>query len=56
MGVGSTAEVPDQEDVRSYRSAFSEFAEKVRQARALMNASNPDRQAIAAAIFWRNIF
>jgi hypothetical protein len=52
MGVGSTAitAVPGQEDVRNYRSAFGEFAKKVRQARALMNASNPDRQAIDAAL------
>jgi hypothetical protein len=52
MGVGSTAvtAVLDQEDIRNYRSAFNEFAEKVRQARALMNASNPDRQAIDAAL------
>ena len=52
MGVGSTAvtAVHDQEDIRNYRSAFREFAEKVRQARALMKASNPDRQAIDAAL------
>jgi hypothetical protein len=49
MGVRLKA-VPDQADVRNYRSAFSEFAQKVRQARALMNASNPDRQAIDAAL------
>jgi hypothetical protein len=49
MGVRLRA-VPDQADVRNYRSAFSEFAQKVRQARALMNASNPDRQAIDAAL------
>ena len=33
-----------------YRNAFAEFAQKVRQARALMAASNPDWQAIDAAL------
>ena len=49
MGVALRA-VPDQADIRNYRSAFSEFASKVRQARALMAAANPDRQAIDAAL------
>jgi hypothetical protein len=34
-----------------YRSAFAEFAQKVRQARALVAATNPDWQAIDAALF-----
>jgi hypothetical protein len=33
-----------------YRTAFTEFARKVRAARALMTASNPDWQAIDAAL------
>jgi Protein of unknown function (DUF2934) len=33
-----------------YRSAFEEFAGKVRQARALMCGPNPDWQAIDAAL------
>lgn len=33
-----------------YRNAFAEFAQKTRQARALMAASNPDWQAIDAAL------
>ena len=33
-----------------YRNAFAEFARKVRQARALMAASNPDWPAIDAAL------
>jgi len=33
-----------------YRAAFAEFANKVRQARALMAATNPDWQAIDAAL------
>ncbi len=33
-----------------YRSAFAEFAQKVRQAQALMAAPNPDWQAIDAAL------
>jgi hypothetical protein len=33
-----------------YRTAFAEFAEKVRQARALVASANPDRQAIDAAL------
>jgi len=33
-----------------YRSAFEEFVQKVRQARALMCASKPDWQAIDAAL------
>jgi hypothetical protein len=33
-----------------YRSAFAEFARKVRQARALMTASSPDWPAIDAAL------
>ena len=33
-----------------YRNAFAEFAQKVGQARALMTASNPDWQAIDAAL------
>jgi len=33
-----------------YRSAFSEFARKVQQARALMAATNPDWQAIDTAL------
>jgi hypothetical protein len=33
-----------------YRTAFAEFADKVRQARALMAATNPDWQAIDAAL------
>lgn len=33
-----------------YRNAFAGFAQKVRQARALMAASNPDWQAIDAAL------
>jgi hypothetical protein len=36
--------------VSDYRIAFAEFAQKVRQARALMAASNPDWQAIDAAL------
>jgi len=34
----------------AYRNAFSEFARKSQQARALMSASNPDWQAIDAAL------
>jgi len=33
-----------------YRNAFTEFAQKVRKSRALMAASNPDWQAIDAAL------
>jgi len=33
-----------------YRDAFDEFAQKTRQARALMSATNPDWQAIDAAL------
>jgi hypothetical protein len=33
-----------------YRSAFAAFAQKVRQAQALVAASNPDWQAIDAAL------
>jgi hypothetical protein len=33
-----------------YRTAFAEFAQKARQARALMSGSNPDWQAIDAAL------
>jgi hypothetical protein len=33
-----------------YRVAFAEFAERVRQTRALTAATNPDRQAIDAAL------
>jgi hypothetical protein len=33
-----------------YRNAFAEFAQKTRQARALMSAANPDWQAIDAAL------
>ena len=33
-----------------YRNAFAEFARKTRQARALMSATNPDWQAIDAAL------
>ena len=33
-----------------YRAAFAEFAQKVQQARALMAATNPDWQAIDAAL------
>jgi hypothetical protein len=33
-----------------YRHAFTEFARKVRQARALMSAANPDWQAIDTAL------
>jgi hypothetical protein len=33
-----------------YRAAFAEFAEKVRQARALVAAANPDWSAIDAAL------
>ena len=33
-----------------YRNAFAEFAQKIRQARALMSATNPDWQAIDAAL------
>jgi len=33
-----------------YRAAFAEFAEKVRQARALVAATNPDWSAIDAAL------
>ncbi|MGH9646165.1 MAG: DUF2934 domain-containing protein [Bryobacteraceae bacterium] len=33
-----------------YRVAFAEFADKVRQARALMAATNPDWQAIDVAL------
>jgi hypothetical protein len=33
-----------------YRAAFAEFADKVRQARALVAASNPDWPAIDAAL------
>ena len=33
-----------------YRNAFAGFAQKVRPARALMAASNPDWQAIDAAL------
>jgi hypothetical protein len=33
-----------------YRSGFAEFAKKARQARSLMAASNPDWQAIDAAL------
>src|ERR1041385_2671753 len=33
-----------------YRKAFADFASKVRQARALMSAVNPDWQAIDAAL------
>ena len=36
--------------VSDYRSAFEEFARQVRQAQALMEASNPDWQAIDAAL------
>jgi hypothetical protein len=49
MGVALRA-VPDQADIHNYRNAFTEFAQKVRQARALMAAANPDRQAIDAAL------
>ena len=34
----------------NYRSAFAEFARRARQARALMSATNPDWQAIDAAL------
>lgn len=33
-----------------YRNAFAEFAQKTRQARALMSAANPDWQAIDTAL------
>jgi hypothetical protein len=33
-----------------YRNAFAEFAQKTRQARALISAANPDWQAIDAAL------
>lgn len=33
-----------------YRNAFAEFAQKSAQVRSLMTASNPDRQAIDAAL------
>ena len=33
-----------------YRNAFAEFAQNTRQARALMSATNPDWQAIDAAL------
>ena len=33
-----------------YRTAFEEFAQKVREAQASMAVSNPDRQAIDAAL------
>ncbi len=36
--------------ISDYRNAFAEFAQKTRQARALMAASNPDWQAIDAAL------
>jgi hypothetical protein len=49
MGVALRA-VPDQADLHNYRSAFTEFAGKVRQTRALMAGANPDRQAIDAAL------
>jgi len=37
-------------ELSDYRIAFTEFAQKVRQARALMAAPNPDWQAIDAAL------
>jgi Protein of unknown function (DUF2934) len=43
MGIKPTA-------FSDYRSAFADFARKVRQARALMAATNPDWQAIDAAL------
>jgi DUF2934 family protein len=43
MGMSPTA-------FSDYRAAFAEFARKVRQARALMAAANPDWQAIDAAL------
>jgi hypothetical protein len=43
MGIGPTV-------FSGYRNAFAEFAQKVRQARALMAATNPDWQAIDAAL------
>lgn len=36
--------------IPDYRNAFAEFAQKLRQARALMAATNPDWQAIDAAL------
>jgi hypothetical protein len=36
--------------VSDYRIAFDEFAQKVRHAQTLMEASNPDWQAIDAAL------
>jgi hypothetical protein len=37
-------------ELSDYRIAFDEFAQKVRQAQALMEASNPDWRAIDAAL------
>lgn len=45
MSMGLTREL-----FSDYRNAFAEFARKTRQARALMAASNPDWQAIDAAL------
>jgi hypothetical protein len=36
--------------IPDYRNAFAEFAQKLRQARALMAVTNPDWQAIDAAL------
>jgi hypothetical protein len=43
MGIGPQV-------LSDYRSAFAEFAEKVRRARALVAAPNPDWHAIDAAL------
>src|ERR1700685_2593211 len=45
MGMGIASKV-----LSEYRNAFAGFAQKVRQAQALMAAPNPDWQAIDAAL------
>ena len=50
MGSQAREGLDHAEVYRNYRSAFDDFANRVRQARELMAASNPDRRAIDAAL------